>query len=62
MVSGSRKQANQHDPEEKKRFLGQGKNRIAMTRRKEMISGSRKEPDCHDPEERNDFWIKGRGR
>ena len=55
MVSGSRKQANQHDPEEKKRFLGQGKNRIAMTRRRKKISRSRKEPDCHDPEEKKDF-------
>ena len=42
MVSGSRKQANQHDPEEKKRFLGQGKNRIAMTRRKKRFLGQGK--------------------
>ena len=62
MVSGSRKQANQHDPEEKKRFLGQGKNRIAMTRRRKLVSGSRKQASQHDPEKRNDFWIKGRGR
>ena len=55
MISRSRKQANQHDPEEKKRFLGQGKNRIAMTRRRKLVSGSRKEPDCHDPEEKKDF-------
>ena len=58
MVSGSRKQANQHDPEEKKRFLGQGKNRIAMTRRRKKISRSRKQASQHDPEETKDFWVK----
>ena len=77
MVSGSRKWASQHDPEERnglrvkeagksawpggeKRFLGQGKNRIAMTRRRKKISRSRKEPDCHDPEEKTGFWVKER--
>ena len=42
-------------PGEEKRFLGQGKNQIAMTRRRKKISRSRKEPDCHDPEEKKDF-------
>ena len=60
MISRSRKQANQHDPEEKKRFLGQGKNRIAMTRRRKLVSGSRKEPDCHDTEKKTGFWVKER--
>ena len=62
MISRSRKQANQHDPEEKKRFLGQGKNRIAMTRRRKKISRSRKEPDCHDPEKKTGFWVKEAGK
>ena len=62
MVSGSRKQANQHDPEEKKRFLGQGSRRVSMTRRRKKIFGSRKEPDCHDPEEKKDFWVKEAGK
>ena len=62
MVSGSRKWASQHDPEEKKRFLGQGKNRIAMTRRRKLVSGSRKEPDCHAPEKKTGFWVKEAGK
>ena len=62
MVSGSRKQANQHDPEEKKRFLGQGKNRIAMTRRRKKISRSRKWANQHDLEERNGLRVKEVGK
>ena len=34
MISRSRKEPDCHDPEKKKWFLGQEKNRIAMTRRR----------------------------
>ena len=42
-------------PGEENWFLGQGKNRIAMTRRRKKISRSRKWASQHDPEERKDF-------
>ena len=70
MVSGSRKQASQHDPEGKMIFGS--RKRVVMTWSRNMIPGSRREPDCydsekkkisrsrkqasqHDPEEKNDF-------
>ena len=62
MVSGSRKQAGQHDLEKKKWFLGQGSRQASMTQRGKMIFGSRKEPDCHDPERKNGFWVREAGK
>ena len=55
LISRSRKQAGQHDPEGGEWFLGQGSGQVSMTRREKMVSRSRKQANQHDPEGKNDF-------